>query len=151
MNLSLRGHRVLPDGKMPRDPEGLVMLIQRAMPFEMFDPDEHAQETTVRLLVDKSVFFRCRCGTVSARRRVLFWLRARARAFFFFSCGSLHLLIIVPELTITKISNIYIYMYVCIRKGYHKYVAVSLSLVFGMILGIASHSVLVLLVYQVGP
>lgn len=90
MNLSLRGHRVLPDGKMPRDPEGLVMLIQRAMPFEMFDPDEHAQETTVRFLVDKSVFSRCTRCAVSARSRVLFGC-ARAFFFFFFSLVALYM------------------------------------------------------------
>lgn len=47
MNVSLGGHRVLPDGKMPSDAQGLVKLLQRAMPFEMFDPNDHAFETSV--------------------------------------------------------------------------------------------------------
>lgn len=51
MNVSLGGHRLLPDGKMPLDPEGLVHLLRRAMPYELFDPSEHALETTVRLFV----------------------------------------------------------------------------------------------------
>lgn len=50
MNASLGGHRLLPDGKMPRDPQALVVLLQRAMPYELFDPSEHAFETTVRPL-----------------------------------------------------------------------------------------------------
>lgn len=46
MAVKLGEHHLLPD-KMPRDPEELVMILQRAMPFEMFDPDETAMETSV--------------------------------------------------------------------------------------------------------
>ena len=47
MDVSLGEHLVLPDEGMPRDPTDLVRLLQRAMPYEMFDPNEHALETTV--------------------------------------------------------------------------------------------------------
>ncbi|CAM9751964.1 unnamed protein product [Ectocarpus fasciculatus] len=46
MNTSLRKHLLLPDGKMPRDPQGLIQVLRRAMPYELFDPDGHALETT---------------------------------------------------------------------------------------------------------
>ncbi|CBJ31791.1 conserved unknown protein [Ectocarpus siliculosus] len=45
MNTSLRKHLLLPDG-MPRDPQELVRVLRRAMPYELFDPDDHAMETT---------------------------------------------------------------------------------------------------------
>lgn len=47
MNTHLLKHRLIPDGKVPSDPEGLVRILQRAIPHELFDPDEHAMETTV--------------------------------------------------------------------------------------------------------
>eukprot|EP00752_Nemacystus_decipiens_P006489 g5842.t1 len=46
MNTSLLQHRLIPDGKIPSDPEALVRILRRAMPHELFDPDAHAMETT---------------------------------------------------------------------------------------------------------
>eukprot|EP00611_Tribonema_gayanum_P024198 TRINITY_DN5281_c0_g2_i1.p1 TRINITY_DN5281_c0_g2~~TRINITY_DN5281_c0_g2_i1.p1 ORF type:complete len:278 (-),score=54.85 TRINITY_DN5281_c0_g2_i1:932-1765(-) len=45
MKLTTTGHRLKPSS-MPRDPQGLVELLQRHMPFELFDPDEQAVFTT---------------------------------------------------------------------------------------------------------
>lgn len=56
MNTSLLKHRLLPDGKIPSDPEGLVRILQRAMPHELFDPDAHAMETTVSCYVRARLF-----------------------------------------------------------------------------------------------
>jgi hypothetical protein len=39
MDVSLTEHFLLPVGEMPKDPEGLVMSMQRSVPFEVFDPD----------------------------------------------------------------------------------------------------------------
>ncbi|CAN0475238.1 unnamed protein product, partial [Laminaria digitata] len=48
MNASVLEHRLVPTDKMPEDPPELVRLLQRAMPHEMFDPDAHALDITVR-------------------------------------------------------------------------------------------------------
>ncbi|KAG5189285.1 hypothetical protein JKP88DRAFT_353167 [Tribonema minus] len=45
MKLTTTGHRLKPSS-MPSDPQGLVELLQRHMPFELFDPDEQAVFTT---------------------------------------------------------------------------------------------------------
>lgn len=47
MIVTLEGHRLLPDDKMPKNPDELVRILQRAMPYELFDPNEHAFETIV--------------------------------------------------------------------------------------------------------
>lgn len=39
MDVSLIEHFLLPVGEMPKDPEDLVMSMQRTVPFEVFDPD----------------------------------------------------------------------------------------------------------------
>lgn len=49
MVVSLGGHTLRPDDKMPQDPVELVKILQRAIPHEMFDPNEHAMETKVSL------------------------------------------------------------------------------------------------------
>lgn len=51
MNASLVNHKITPDGKMPKDPQGLVSILRRAMPHELFDPDDHAMSTTVRFFL----------------------------------------------------------------------------------------------------
>lgn len=56
MNAYLLKHRLLPKGKIPSDPEGLVRILRRAMPHELFDPDKHALETTVSCLQHLVVF-----------------------------------------------------------------------------------------------
>ncbi len=69
MNASLLMHRLVPK-KMPSDPQELVAILRRAMPHELFDPNGHALETTVRVLFAglffsfrwcerRSVFFFC--------------------------------------------------------------------------------------------
>lgn len=47
MDASLLIHRLVPK-KMPSDPQELVKLLRRAMPHELFNPDGHALETTVK-------------------------------------------------------------------------------------------------------
>lgn len=51
LDVSLEEHLLRADDSMPRDPEELVRLLQRAMPYEMFDPDEHALETCVSAII----------------------------------------------------------------------------------------------------
>lgn len=51
MVVSLKGHRLLPDSKMPKDPNDLVSILQRAMPYEMFDPSGCAMHTSVSHVV----------------------------------------------------------------------------------------------------
>lgn len=72
MNMSLRIHRLLPDEKMPSDPEGLVGLLQRAMPRELFDPNEHALETTVSVSIS--------CLVMGYKSRTKEWVRSALSA-----------------------------------------------------------------------
>lgn len=45
----LEGHTLLPTRKMPKDPDWLARALQRAMPIELFDPDNRGLETTVSI------------------------------------------------------------------------------------------------------